>query len=319
MNLFDLHARRCRQSYAGPFVRRGVFLAEMMAKIGRKKMTASWERRLQRWAGPSGPNVAGLVTVGAGLYVLWIAAKNRWLRTTPRRVNFCIIGAQKAGTSALASHLKAQPDVLFASRKEVFYFTDWRKFRKAELAAGRQWYHQHFDWSRRAEWVGEATPMYLNWPHIPQRMKAYNPQMKLVAILRNPVDRAVSAWNMFNAKGQTQLDLPTWLAEEPQAIEIGRYAQWIEVWHAAYPPSSGALLWLKYEELRDDPATALAAVHGHLGLPAPRTATLPQRNVHPYRQKREAFDRSAVLAHFREDIDRVEALLGWDCSDWRQV
>lgn len=289
----------------------------------RMDMTPAWEARMNRWAPPDGPNLAGLNTVGAGLYVLFVSWKNRLLKRQPRRVNFLIIGAQKAGTTALASQLKSYPEVLFASRKEVFYFTNWHRFGKGiTKAVNEAWYHQHFDWANPAPLVGEATPMYLSDAWASKRVKRYNPQMKLVAILRHPLHRAVSAWNMFRAKGQTRLPFPVWLAETPRALESSRYAEWIRAWNDAFPPDDQhpGVLWLKYEDLRDDPGTTLQRVHAYLGLPAPATAEIPKRNVHPYpKQQAEDFDRQEVLALFLEDIDEVESLLGWDCSDWRQV
>jgi hypothetical protein len=252
-----------------------------------------------------------------------VSWKNRLLKRQPRRVNFLIIGAQKAGTTALASQLKSYPEVLFASRKEVFYFTNWHRFGKGiTKAVNEAWYHQHFDWANPAPLVGEATPMYLSDAWASKRVKRYNPQMKLVAILRHPLHRAVSAWNMFRAKGQTRLTVPVWLAETPGALESSRYAEWIRAWNDAFPPDDQhpGVLWLKYEDLRDDPGTTLQRVHAYLGLPAPATAEIPKRNVHPYPKKQaEDFDRLEVLALFLEDIDEVESLLGWDCADWRQV
>lgn len=289
----------------------------------RMTMTPAGEARLMRWVGPDGPNLYSLPTWGAALYVLAVSWKNRLLRSQPRRVNFLIIGAQKAGTTALASQLKTQPQVLFASRKEVFYFTRWKFFQpKATVEASERWYHQHFDWSNPAPLVGEATPMYLSQPHAPQRVKRYNPQMKVVAILRHPLHRAVSAWNMFRAKGQTSLSFPHWLADTPRALESSRYAEWIRAWNQAFPAADGkhpGVLWLKYEDLRDDPGSTLGRVHAYLGLPAPDTADIPKRNVHPYVKRAEDFDRQEMLALFLDDIAEVEALLGWDCSDWRQV
>lgn len=286
-------------------------------------MTRAWETRLIRWVGPSGPNLYNLPTWGAAMYVLAVSWKNRLLRLQPRRVNFLIIGAQKAGTTALASQLKTQPDVLFASRKEVFYFTKWKFFgRQAQVEQAERWYHQHFDWANPAPLVGEATPMYLSQPWAPQRVKRYNPQMKLVAILRHPLHRAVSAWNMFRAKGQTRLSFPVWLADTPRALESSRYAEWIRAWNDAFPPDDQhpGVLWLKYEDLRDDPGATLKRVHAYLGLPAPATAEIPKRNVHPYPKKQDDdFDRQEMLALFLDDIAEVEALLGWDCTDWRQV
>lgn len=284
-------------------------------------MTPARERWLAKRLGPKAPNIAGLVGIRAVIYVLWIHWKNRLLRTEARRVNFCIIGAQKSGTSALASHLKKQPDVLFSSRKEVFYFNNHRHFwppRKRTSQTNYDWYHQHFDWSQKSHRVGEATPMYLNHPKVPQRMRQYNPEMKIIAVLRNPVDRLISAWNMYRSKGQTHLDFNAWCEANPKTLVSGFYAPNIERWRSHFPDSS-SILWVRYDDLKIQPRAVLQSIHKHLGLSSPSAMEPPKKNVHPYRSNVTSQNRLDLLSFYEEDIKQVEELLGWDLSEWNQV
>jgi hypothetical protein len=267
-------------------------------------MTPRLDRLVQRLVGPRGPWVGDLPYLHGALYVAAIYWKLRLLRPTPRRVNFCIVGAQKAGTSALASHLKRQPGVLFSSRKEVHFFNRWNRTDEA-------WYHLHFDWSRRARLVGEATPGYLASGAAVARMAAYNPDMQVIAVLRHPVDRAHSAWNMMRGKGRTSLDFEAWMASDRSGLAAGLYADQIRIWRTHFPNA----LFLKYEEFRDTPSSVLSEVHEFLGLPTLIPAAIPRKNVFAY-DREHTYDRAAMISRFAADIREVERLLGWDCSDW---
>lgn len=267
-------------------------------------MTPRLDRLVQRLVGSRGPWVGDLPYLHGALYVAAIYWKLKLFRPKPRRVNFCIIGAQKAGTSALASHLKRQPGVLFSSRKEVHFFN--RSNRTDEA-----WYHLHFDWTRQVRLVGEATPGYLASVSAATRMSAYNPDMQVIAVLRHPVDRAYSAWNMMRGKGRTSLDFEAWMASNRSGFAAGLYADQIRVWRTHFPNA----LFLKYEEFRDTPAVVLSAVHDFLGLPAHVPDAIPRKNVFSYGAG-HTYDRAAMIARFEVDIREVEALLGWDCSDW---
>ena len=107
--------------------------------------------------------------------------------------DFVIIGASKSGTTTLYRRVCGHPRVIPAMHKEVFYFTG------RNYAAGRFWYKQHFPTALErlgGKITGESTPTYLFHHFAPQRLRAEIPHAKLIVVLRNPVDRAYSEYNM---------------------------------------------------------------------------------------------------------------------------
>jgi len=132
--------------------------------------------------------------------------------------DFLILGAQKAGTSVLHSYLLCHPKIAAPSTKELYYFSPesfrpWPDFPGSErytwFAQGHRdpsvrretlrWYHAQFPvpipLSRRL--YHEATTCYLFFPEVARRIHEYRPDMKLIVLLRDPVERASSAWNML--------------------------------------------------------------------------------------------------------------------------
>ena len=109
--------------------------------------------------------------------------------------DFLIIGAQKSGTSSLYRYLAQHPQVRESVLKEVHYFDGGLEAGIDTYALGEHWYRAHFP--RRAAMAPgsrtfEASPLYLLHPLAAERIAALMPQVKLVAILRNPTDRALS-------------------------------------------------------------------------------------------------------------------------------
>ena len=109
-----------------------------------------------------------------------------------------IICGQKCGTTTLWKYLDMHPEIRMSFIKELHYF-DRHDFSPKEL-----WYRSHFDVGGRVS--GEATPAYCFWPDAMERIYRFDSQLKLILILRNPVDRAISQyWMEFNRKME---DLP---------------------------------------------------------------------------------------------------------------
>lgn len=153
------------------------------------------------------------------------------LRTLP---HYIIIGAGKGGTTSLYRYLIQHPLIRAGLTKEVHYFD--HNYHK-----GVRWYRAHFfvDFgpyvSRVVCWPArfacEATPYYLNHPHCPRRIWQTQPTAKLILLLRNPVARAYSQYQMVREKYKYEnLSFEEALAAEPYRI-AGEYERMVEDEH----------------------------------------------------------------------------------------
>ncbi|MBI1198266.1 MAG: sulfotransferase [Phenylobacterium sp.] len=235
--------------------------------------------------------------------------------TEPPRVNFLIAGVQKGGTTALFDYLADYGDIALSREKEVHFFDDethdWNQ-------PNYEAYHAHFD-DPAGRPCGEATPIYTYWPHSLERVAAYNPAMKLIVLLRDPVQRAWSHWRMEYSRG-VETQPFAWcirkgrqrlFAAEPWGhdrefsyVERGFYGEQMERVLDIFPRSQ--VLVLLSEALRADPGPALASIRRFLGLPA-----------RPTPQKREAHvggeaDFPSDLT--REDLDYLRDVYAADMA-----
>jgi hypothetical protein len=109
------------------------------------------------------------------------------------RPEFVIVGAQKGGTTSLFSYLDERDSFLGAKPKEIHYFD-----REDNFSKGSKWYESHFiKLPGEKGLFFEATPEYLSREKVPARLKAYSSELKIIILLREPISRAYSAWNMY--------------------------------------------------------------------------------------------------------------------------
>jgi Sulfotransferase domain len=195
-----------------------------------------------------------------------------------------IIGAQRSGTTSLFQYLAQHPDVLPPLGKEIHYFD-------FHYARGVNWYRGRFPYSyrlRRGALTLDASPYYLLHPLVPQRAAQLLPGVKLIALLRNPVDRALSHYQHEVRAGRESLSFaeaidlePERLAGEEERLRTdpqyysynhhrfsythrGLYVEQLRRWVQHFPRSH--LLVLQSEWLFRDPVAATSAVHAFLGL-----------------------------------------------------
>lgn len=123
--------------------------------------------------------------------------------------NFLVIGANKAGTTSLYKYLKAHPQIFMSDVKEPAYFAATELLRKSaqrpdaprNMVTTREAYEELFRGVDGEKAVGEASTTYLTSTPAAERIHEEIPDAKLVAILRNPIERARSAHSMYVAKG----------------------------------------------------------------------------------------------------------------------
>ncbi|MBP8245797.1 MAG: sulfotransferase [Phenylobacterium sp.] len=235
------------------------------------------------------------------------------------RVDFIIAGVQKAGTTALFDHLGDVPGVALSATKEAHFFDDesidW--VRPDYIA-----YEAQFP-SVEGSVVGEATPIYLYWPGALARIHAYNPAMRLIIMLRDPVERAWSQWRMETARG-VEREPFSWcvrqgrqrlFASQPWGhhrefsyVERGFYGEQVARLFELFPRDQ--VLFLKADDLRTDPNTVLASVCAFLGAPPPPPTT--PRAVH-VGQEMDGLQTADIL-HLRQiyarDLARLKDLTG---------
>lgn len=137
----------------------------------------------------------------------------RWRLKRHPLPHFLVIGAQKGGTSTLYASLSNHPEIAEAQKKELHFFD-------RHYADGIESYRRQFPTLERGQITGEATPYYIFHPLAPERIAQALPDVKLIAVLRNPVERAFSQYHSEIRKGFE--DLPTF--EEAIAAEAGRLA-----------------------------------------------------------------------------------------------
>ena len=212
--------------------------------------------------------------------------------------------------------------------KEVHYFSQDTLFHRGK--AHIRDYHQYFVDCGLSHQYGEATPKYIDAPEAIQRIANYNPSVRLILILRNPIDRAYSQWSMYHPESpiaafRRELELELSAGEDDLAkkakgrgyLRRGRYDVQLRRLYEVFPRQQ--VLVIKYEEFLSDNVAVLSRVHAFLGLDAMEIGQVQKRHVTAYQHPLPATDREWLLAHFEESIQGVEALLDWDCSDWRSA
>ncbi len=172
-----------------------------------------------------------------------------------------IIGAQKSGTTSLAAQLANHPQISFSRVKEPGYFSA-----TADWEAKIDGYHQLFDPVSDGLY-GEGSTMYTFLPETPEtceRIHAYNPDMKLIYIMRQPVDRLISQYSHGLARGVEQRPPHVAVVEDPRYVNYGRYGVQIRPYIELFGREN--ILLLIFEEYITGQTATLNEVAGFLGI-----------------------------------------------------
>ncbi len=132
--------------------------------------------------------------------------------------NFFIVGAPKCGTTSLHEYLQRHPDVFMPFYKEPHYFgSDLEGSRFRQFRGRPQRYLKLFDDARGEKRIGESSPWYLFSRRAAEEIRAFDPQAKIIIMLRNPVDMMYSMWSQFRYSGNEQIEtFEEALAAEPE-------------------------------------------------------------------------------------------------------
>ena len=223
--------------------------------------------------------------------------------------DFLVIGAPKAGTTALHAALAQHPALYMSPIKEPKHFlTDGpppTRGGPGDVLTYREhiWrradYEALFDGAPKGTLRGESTPLYMHDPDAMRRIREAIPDARLIAIIRDPVERAHSNWtHLWSAGLEPVGDFVQACAEEQRRIDAGwasfwhytglsRYGQQLERVFSLFPREQ--VLVIRYRQLVDEPARTLDEIFGFLGVEQGLVTQIPRENVttHP----------EATLAH----------------------
>jgi len=225
--------------------------------------------------------------------------------------DFVIIGAQKGGTSFLYHLLTRHPLVEPAARKELHFFDHPEYFDH-----GAEWYRRCFprlsaeDGQRSI--TGEATPYYLFDPPVAKRMAEIVPKARLIALLRNPIDRAFSHYQMQVKRGTEPRTFEEAIEQQDSSyMSRGIYVDQLLRWFEFFGKEQ--MLILKSEDFFERPVETLKVVLTFLDLPdwQPEASKLQQRrHSGTYTQKMDPSTRQRLEAYFEPYNQRL-----YECLD----
>ena len=225
--------------------------------------------------------------------------------------DFVIIGAQKGGTSFLYHLLTLHPLVEPAARKELHFFDNPELFDH-----GAEWYRRCFprlnSKDGQRSMTGEATPYYLFDPPVAKRMAQIVPQARLIALLRNPIDRAYSHYQMQVKRGTEPRTFEEAIEQQhssymSRGIYVDQLLRWFEFF------GKEQMLILKSEDFFARPVETLKVVLTFLDLPdwQPEAPELQQRrHSGTYIQKLDPSTRQRLEAYFEPYNQRL-----YECLD----
>lgn len=254
--------------------------------------------------------------------------------------NFLIIGAARSGTTSLYEYLSKHPSIIPGIGKEVYFFDK-------QFSKGINWYKSFFptklNMSRTQNKLqskcltGEATPRYLHYPHAPKRIFSMLPNVKLIVLLRNPIDRAYSHYQMEVDSGHEKLSFEDAISNEEEKITNdmkkmvidenfysvnfyrksyltrGIYAAQLERWFEYFPKEQ--FMILKSEDLYSNPSKIYKQVLDFLDLPKHELNSFKAHRMRKY-MSIESETRIKLNDYFKPHNEKLYKLLGRD-FDWK--
>lgn len=223
---------------------------------------------------------------------------------TTLKPNLFIIGAMKSGTTSLHEYLDTHPQIQMSQEKEPGYFVE-----ELGLHKGEEWYLSRWARDGRYRYLGESSTHYTKLPlyqGVPERLYQYNPEGRLIYIMRNPFDRVVSHyWHALRDAhhGGELRPLLKAVREDTGYLAFSDYATQLEPYFERF--GRGAVLTLTFEALVEDPQREVDRIYDWLGLASQQ---IGEKLGKPHNQKPD--DVTAVAG--AGILNRIQYSNAWD-------
>lgn len=243
------------------------------------------------------------------------------------KINFAIVGVQKAGTSALHQMLSQHPNLKFGVRKELHYFDNdnyfsgYRELNNDELK--KMYKFNSFSFCKRL--YGDSTPIYIFSETYLKRIFNHNKDIKLIIILRNPIKRAYSHWNMEVSRNVEKNEFGFCIRNEESRLiddfsirnfsykKRGLYSEQILNLLSIFPQKN--CFFIEYDEFRVNHQLVLDRIFKILGV---KNKIIENRKIFSIEHKNSMLkeDKDYLINFFLTDIKKTEQILNWNLSHW---
>lgn len=193
------------------------------------------------------------------------------------RPNFLVVGAAKAGTTWLYSCLRSHPDVFVPLNKEIHFFSYGNLY-----SNGIDWYENFFSDVTNEIAIGEISPSYLSLPDAAERIFQYNPHMKLIFILRDPIQRAYSHYCMALSQQKVSSNIELGMTTDIPQVTWSLYYQQVLRFTNLFPLEN--MKFVIFEDLKTNPDSILEEIFDFIGVQPSRiqvSATNPKNKKKP--------------------------------------
>lgn len=209
--------------------------------------------------------------------------------------DFLVIGAMKAGTTSLYRYLAAHPDIQLPADKELDFFVTEKNFAK-----GPTWYSSHFARLPPSVRAGECSPNYSKHPMfagVPDRIHALLPDVRLIYLVREPVERTLSHYYHNWLKGSETRSLVDALAlRSPENKYLAASCYWFQLERFLEYFPERQILVLRSEDLQADRLAAVNRVYRFLGLEPAADSTALETELHRSAERRRLNPLGRLLA-----------------------
>jgi hypothetical protein len=253
------------------------------------------------------------------------------LKALCMKPSFLIIGAQKAGTTSLFNYLIQHPDILpSVVKKEPHYFDLYYN-------KGRNWYLSHFPVRQKGKITGEKSPYYLYNPLAPERSYNFNPDFRIIVLLRDPVKRAYSHYHHEIENGREIRSFRKAIEEEMNRVDVaherlirketsysyihqrysyisrGKYAEQLDLWMKFFPREQFYIETA--ERFFREPQIVCSEIFDFLKLPSATISTTKRHNPGNYDAISES-DKIWLTDFFRQLNAELEESYGVNIGEW---
>lgn len=215
-----------------------------------------------------------------------------------RGPSFIFVGASRAGSSWYFEALREHPQIFVPPNKGTLYFSSFYDL-------GLDWYEGFFPAKPAGRIVGEVCEHYLSSAAALTRIREYRPDLRLICCIRNPYERALSAWRFFIRNGVGQTSLSAEGARRPDIFSNGYYGTQLAAMRDLFPVEQ--ILVIAYDDLVNSAATVTRGLYAFVGADPDYVPSTLHRRVNA-----NARPRSRVLAHAVHNLH----MHSWGSSRW---